>query len=83
MIYIGSNFSVPSSPVISGIPQATVLGPLFFNICINELDDEIIKSDLFLYADDSKIYKVINSATDCLEMAKDLLNWKIGSQLMK
>ena len=67
----GSNFSVPSS-VISGMPQGTVLGPLFFNIYMNLLNDEIIISNLVLYADDSKIYKGINSETDSLEMAEDL-----------
>ena len=41
---------------------------------MNDLNDEIVNSNLVLYADDSKIYKIINSATDCLEMAEDLLN---------
>ena len=72
-VRVGSSFSVPS-PVISGMPQGTVLGPLFFNIYMNDLNDEIVNSNLVLYADDSKIYKIINSATDCLEMAEDLLN---------
>ena len=70
-VRIGSNFSV-LFPVISGMPQGTVLGPLFFNIYMNLLNDEIIISNLVLYADDSKIYKGINSETDSLEMAEDL-----------
>ena len=48
--------------VLSGIPQGTILGPLLFLIHINDLPElcaaEDSDSEIYLYADDSKIYKV-------------------------
>jgi hypothetical protein len=40
----------------SGIPQGSVLGPLMFILFINDLPDGI-KSDVYLFADDTKIFK--------------------------
>ena len=44
---------------ISGVPQGSILGPLLFNIYINDLTDCVCHSDIFLYADDAKIFKCI------------------------
>ena len=46
------------SPVISGVPQGTVLGPILFIIYINDISANIT-STVKIYADDTKIYRKI------------------------
>ena len=57
-------------PVTSGIPQGSVLGPLLFVIYINDLPNSIIS--IYIFADDTKIFKIITSDIDCQILQKDL-----------
>ena len=59
------------APVISGIPQGTVLGPVLFVIYINDLLDNI-KSDGLMFADDTKIFRHITSREDALALQSDI-----------
>ena len=40
----------------TGIPQGSILGPLFFSIMINDLVNSSNKFKLLMYADDTTIY---------------------------
>ena len=65
----GSKSGIDS--VISGIPQGTVLGPVLFVIYITDLLD-VISSDGFMFADDTKIFRKITSLADALMLQDDL-----------
>ena len=59
------------SPVISGVPQGSVLGPLLFVIYINDLSS-CVSSCLFKFADDAKLYRSISNPTDIQLLQNDI-----------
>ena len=72
-------------PVISGVPQGSVLGPLLFLIYINDIDEEV-QSSLLKFADDTKILRPINSAADHQILQRDLdglHQWSLKWQMFR
>ena len=56
-------------PVPSGVPQGTVLGPLFFLVYINDISNNISPgTTLRLFADDTSLYRTINSMADAIKL---------------
>ena len=66
---IGDSFS-EWERIVAGVPQGSILGPLLFNIFINDIFLYIENSDLSNYADDSTLYASGESLSIIIENLK-------------
>ena len=67
-VRVNSNFNMWEK-IISAVPQGSILGPLLFNIFLNDLFLFVENSDLTNYADDNTLY----SSSNDLEKVKQTL----------
>ena len=58
-------------PILSGAPQGSILGPLVFLIYTNDLDDNIT-SNVVKFADDTTVFRKVNTDVDKQHLQNDL-----------
>ena len=66
-----NNSESEEKPVISGVPQGSVLGPMLFLTHINDLP-AAVQSQCRLFADDCLLYRPIRKPQDQLTLQDDL-----------
>ena len=59
-------------PVLSGVPQGSILGPLLFILYIDDLSSALGKALPLMFADDTKCFATVMSPVDCLSLQNDL-----------
>ena len=83
MVIGGAKSSIKS--VTSGVPQCSILGPLLFVLFINDMYECMsFDTQIALYADDTKIWRRINSFNDHEAIQKDidtLLKWSLTNKM--
>ena len=70
-------------PVLSGVLQGSILGPTLFVLFLNDITLGIDKdTNIFMYADDTKIWRQMDSLSDHLHLQRDidfLFDWALNS----
>ena len=66
------NVKSNSHAVTCGIPQGSVLGPLLFNIYINDITEASTKFDFIMYADDTTLTSSLENLTDAASLEREL-----------
>ena len=59
-------------PVMSGVPHGSILGPILFLLYVSDLPDVLEHSKVASFADDTKIFKRVDSHTDGALIQQDL-----------
>ena len=75
---------IKDSPVLSGVPQGTVLGPLLFIIMIFDINKDILSFKIISFADDTRVYTNITQIENSDSLQTDLnyiYLWAINNNL--
>ena len=66
-----NGFKSDWAPVLSSVPQGTVLGPLLFSLFTNDITEDI-DSELRLFADDCVCYREIKDTEYTVKRQEDI-----------
>ncbi|CAB3990931.1 Hypothetical predicted protein [Paramuricea clavata] len=72
-------------PVLSGVLQGSILGPILFLLYANDLPDAVEHSKIASFANDTKLFKKVDSTSDAISLQSDLSsleNWSTSSGLV-
>jgi hypothetical protein len=61
-------------PVTSGVQQGSILGPALFLLYVNDLPSNVKSSRVAMFADDTKVFKAIQSPNDAVKLQEDITN---------
>ena len=72
-------------PVLSGVPQGSILGPIIFVLFLNDIVSGIHDgTNILMYADDTKIWRQMDSYDDYITLQLDinyLHDWSLNNKL--
>ena len=82
-VTINNSYSDPL-PIVSGVPQGSILGPLLFIVYINNMSLYINHSQYLKFADDTKCFLHINTLSDHIALQEDItaiFTWSLDSDM--
>ena len=71
MVMVNGVLSDPA-PVLSGVPQGSVIGPLLFLILIGDIDENVAHSFIASFADDTRLLREVKNVSDASSLQTDL-----------
>ena len=83
-VVIGGNMS-SELPVLSGVPQGSILGPTLFVLFLNDIVGGLHdRTNILMYADDTKIWRQMDSIEDHIILQSDinyLHDWSVSNKM--
>ena len=83
MVVVNGNLSDPT-PIKSGVPQGSVIGPLLFLVLISDIDVNIKSSVVSSFADDTRVVKGISNLSESADLQQDLnviYQWAVDNNM--